>query len=84
MVVRRREALLLPGLSFSGDVRMALRSLISLGFQRKRLAGTIRWSAQNLNYPTHIRGQDGQAFPLPSKLRTTKTRKNRDGWRNSH
>jgi hypothetical protein len=46
---------------------MALGSLISLAFWTTRLAGDVWPFAEKLNDPNHIRGSDGQAFPLPSK-----------------
>jgi hypothetical protein len=51
----------------AGGAGMALGSLISLAFCLKRLAGVIWRIAENLNYPNHIRGPDGRAFPLPSR-----------------
>ena len=48
---------------------MALGSLISLRFCLKWLARAIWRIAENLNYTSHIRGPDGQAFPLPSQNR---------------
>lgn len=48
---------------------MALCSLISLAFWEKRLAGPLCQVAENFNHPNHIRGPDGQAFPLPSNFR---------------
>jgi hypothetical protein len=44
----------------AGGVRMALRSLISLTFRRKRLAATLLLFAETLNHTNHIRGADGQ------------------------
>jgi hypothetical protein len=55
--------------------RTALGSLISLAFWLKRLAGIIWPFVENLNYSSHIRGPDGQAFPLPSRLRPSRTAK---------
>jgi hypothetical protein len=31
--------------------------------------------AETLNYPEHIRGRDGPAFPLPSRILPARTRK---------
>jgi hypothetical protein len=54
-------------------VRMALGSLMSFVFRRKRLAASMSQFAETLNYPKHIRGRDGQAFPLPSRIRPART-----------
>jgi hypothetical protein len=53
-------------------------------FSPKRLAGGVWPLQKNLNDLNHIRRPDGQAFVLLSKFRPIKTRKNRNGWRNSH
>jgi hypothetical protein len=47
-------------------VRMALGSLMSLVFGRKRLAASMLRLAETLNHPNQIRSRNGQAFPLPS------------------
>jgi hypothetical protein len=39
---------------------------MSLAFWMTRLAGDVWPFAEKLNDPNHIRGPDGQAFPLPS------------------
>jgi hypothetical protein len=46
---------------------MALGSLISSAFGTTRLARDVWPFAQKINDPNHLRGPDGQAFPLPSK-----------------
>ena len=58
-----------------GGVRMALRPLISLMFRRERLPDAMSRFAETLNHPNHIRGRDGQAFPLPSRNFPARTRK---------
>lgn len=63
----RDEPILLPALSCRSAVRMARGLLISLAFWMTRLAGDVWPFAEKLNDPNHIRGPDGQAFPLPSK-----------------
>jgi hypothetical protein len=54
---------------------MTLGWLMSLAFQRKRLVGMFLLFAENLNQINHICGQDGQAFPLPSRILPARTRK---------
>jgi hypothetical protein len=68
----------------AGGVRMALGSLMSLVFRRKRLAASILRLAETPNHTNQIRGRDGQTFPLPSKLRHIRNGKNPEGWRASH
>lgn len=46
---------------------MALGSLISLAFWTTRLAADVWPFAEKINDPNHIRGPNGQAFPLPSE-----------------
>jgi len=50
----------------AGRAWMALGLLISLGFGSEWLAEAICQFAENINHPNHLRGPDGQAFPLPS------------------
>ena len=59
----------------AGGMRMALGSLISLVFRRKPLAVSRLRFAETLSHPNHIRGRDGQAFPLPSRILPARTRK---------
>jgi hypothetical protein len=68
----------------AGGVRMALGSLMLLVFRRDWLAASMLRRAETLNYPNQLRGRDGQAFPLPSKLRHIRNGKNPEGWRESN
>jgi hypothetical protein len=43
--------------------------------RRKWLAASMLRLAKTLNHPNQIRGQNGQAFPLPSRLRPSRTPK---------
>jgi hypothetical protein len=63
----------------AGGVGMALGSLMSLVFRREWLAASMLRLAKTLNHPNQIRGQDGQAFPLPSRLRPSRTPKTTTG-----
>jgi hypothetical protein len=59
----------------AGGVRMALGSLMLLVFRRNWLAASMLRLAETLNYPSQIRGRDGQAFPLSSRILPARTRK---------